>query len=207
MLAGVARQLGKPQGWRGRVVARGLNRGNRAFIAGAVSAAALHPGDAAADIGFGGGIGLRLLLDQVGPSGRVYGVDFSSTMVAQARGTFSAECASGTVSIHEGSMLDLLMADDSVDAVITVNTVYFLDDVGQALAEIVRVLRPGGRLIIGIGDPDTMAKMPVTAHGFRIRPPEEILSAMAAHGLVDTRAERVSEAANASHLLIGSARG
>jgi arsenite methyltransferase len=207
MLAGAARQLGKPQGWRGRLIGRGLNRGNRSFIGGAVSAADLHPGDAAADIGFGGGIGLRLLLDQVGPSGRVHGVDFSSTMVAQARSTFSAECDSGTLSIHEGSMLDLPLANDSVDAVITVNTVYFLDDVGQAVAEIVRVLRPGGRLIVALGDPDMMAKMPVTAHGFRLRPPEEILAAMAAYGLVDTRTERVSEAPDAGHLLIGSAHG
>ncbi len=56
--AGLARQLGRPEGLRGRLVGRGLNRGNRAVVTAAVAATGAGPGQVAADIGFGGGLGL-----------------------------------------------------------------------------------------------------------------------------------------------------
>src|SRR5690349_10451121 len=117
-LAGAARQLGHPDGWRGQLVGRVLNRANRAFVTGAVEAAGLAPGAAAADLGFGGGVGLRLLLDRVAPAGRVYGVDRSATMVEQARRRFAEDWASGRLELTRGSLLDLPLADDSLDAVI-----------------------------------------------------------------------------------------
>jgi SAM-dependent methyltransferase len=49
---------------------------------------------------------------------------------------------------------------------ITVNTIYFVDDLDRACSELARVLRPGGRLVVGIGDPEAMARMPFSAYGF-----------------------------------------
>jgi SAM-dependent methyltransferase len=203
-LGGMARQLGRPEGWRGRILARGLNRGNRSFVAAAVAATGLQPGDTGADIGFGGGVGLDLLTAEVGASGKVIGVDVSDTMVDRARRRFAEACAAGHMSIHQGSVLELPLADASVDGAVTVNTLYFVDDLTTAFAEIARVLRPGGRVVVGIGDPESMARMPVTAHGFRLRPPEEILAAMTAAGLVATRPEPFVEGERKGHLLTGS---
>lgn len=64
IMAGIAKQLGHPSGVRGRVVGVVLNRGNRRFVRAAVQA--LQPDAAAvvADVGFGGGVGLRLLLEE-----------------------------------------------------------------------------------------------------------------------------------------------
>ena len=76
--------------------------------------------------------------------------------------------------------MDLPLPDESLDAVITVNTVYFVADLDRAFAEIARVLRPTGRAVIGVGDPDTMAAMAVTAHGFTIRPIDELVGALRA---------------------------
>ena len=157
-------------------------------------AAALEPGQAGADIGFGGGIGLRLLMDAVGAKGRVYGVDVAQTMVEAAHARFAAECAAGVLDVRQGSMLDLPMPDGAVDGAITVNTVYFVADLEAAL----------GELVVGIGDPAMMARMPVTAHGFRLRPPEEILGAMRSAGLGESRHERL-EGTHARHLLVGVA--
>ena len=159
-LAGTARQLGHPDGWRGQLVGRLLNRANRTFVGAAVEAADLAPGAVAADLGFGGGVGVRLLLDAVGPAGRVYGVDVSRTMLERARVRFADEWAAGRLELIEGSLVDLPLVEDSVDAIITVNTFYFLEDPRPALREIARVLRPGGRVVIGIGDPDEMARVP-----------------------------------------------
>lgn len=203
-LAGTARQLGHPDGWRGQLVGRVLNRANRAFVVGAVDAAQLAPGAAAADLGFGGGVGLRLLLDRVAPTGRVYGVDRSATMVEQARRRFAEEWAAGRLEVTRGSLLDLPLADDSLDAVITVNTFYFLDEVAPALREIARVLRPGGRAVIGVGDPETMSRASVTAHGFRLRPVTELLAAMSAAGLADPRDHPLAVGKQTGHLLVGS---
>ena len=205
LLAGTARQLGHPDGWRGQLVGRMLNRANRTFVLAAVEAAGVAPGSAAADLGFGGGVGLRLLLDSVGPSGRVYGVDVSRTMLERARVRFADEWAAGRLELTAGSLVDLPLGEDSVDAVITVNTFYFLEDPRPALREIARVLRPGGRVVIGIGDPDEMARIPVTAHGFHLRPAQEIVEAMTSVGLRDAHDQPPALGKRRAHLLLGSA--
>src|SRR4029077_15695089 len=90
-LAGLAAQLGNPTGLRGRFVGNMLNRGNRGAIAAAIGAWALRPGAAAADLGFGGGVGLTLLLEWVGLQGHVDGVELSPTMLSRASGRFKKE--------------------------------------------------------------------------------------------------------------------
>lgn len=203
-LAASARQLGHPSGWRGRLVGRALNRGNRRLVEAAIDAAGAEPGRSVADVGFGGGVGLRLLLDRVAPHGQVHGVDVSTTMVDQARRTFAEALAAGTLNVRVGSMTDLPLDDDAVDAVITVNTVYFVDELEDAFRELARVIRPGGRLVVGVSDPEAMARMPVTAHGFRLRPVDALVEAMAAAGFADVRTEAIPGPPMARHLVIGT---
>jgi len=202
-LAASARQLGHPRGWRGRLVGRALNRGNRKLVAAAVRATKVGSGQAAADIGFGGGIGLRLLLEQVGPSGHVHGIDVSTTMVDQARRTFAEASAAGRLDLALGSMTNLPLADEALDAAITVNTVYFVEDLEAALRELARVVRPGGRVVVGVSDPDAMARMPVTAYGFRLRPVDELVETMTAAGFARVGTEVVPGPPMARHLIIG----
>lgn len=199
----MARQLGRPEGVRGSLVARALNRGNLAVVTAAVELAGVASGGTAADIGFGGGVGLRLLLDRVGPGGRVHGVDLAQTMVDAARRRHRTECRQGTLSVQRGTIVDLPLQDGTMDAAITVNTVYFVDDLARALSEVARVLRPGGRLVIGIGDPAAIAALPVTDHGFRIRPVDELLRMLEHAGFEVLRHDRVDDAADAKHLLVG----
>jgi ubiquinone/menaquinone biosynthesis C-methylase UbiE len=202
LTAGAARQLRRPEGVRGRLTARGLNRANREVVLAAVDATGLGPGQSSADVGFGGGVGLRPLLDRVGPEGHVYGIDVSETMVSRARRAFRADVASGRLTLQAGDLTELPLADGSLDAVITVNTVYFVRDVERALAEIVRVLRPSGRVVIGVGDPAAMAAMAVTAHGFTLRPVDELAARMRAAGLSEPSDQRVGTAERAFHLLV-----
>ncbi len=204
LVAGVARQLRQPQGIRGRLTARGLNRGNHDVVLAAVTATGLEPGQVAADIGFGGGVGLRPLLDRAGDAGHVHGVELSATMLAMARRRFSQEVAAGRVTLHAGDMVDLPLVSDSLDAAISVNTIYFVDDLKQAIAEIARVLRPHGRVVIGVGDPIAMADMPFAAHGFTLRPIDDLKLLLRTSGFDEPRHERVGEGQRAFHLLVAN---
>ncbi|MFI6048179.1 class I SAM-dependent methyltransferase [Nocardia sp. NPDC051321] len=182
LMSTLAGQLGNPHGVLGKGVAFMLNRGNKRAIAAAVTAAAITEGETAADLGFGGGAGLSLLLARVGTNGVVHGVELSPDMLARARSAYPRDLASGRLRLAEGSLTALPLADDSLDAAITVNTIYFVPDLDAVCAELARVVRPGGRVVIGIGDPDTMAKMPFTPYGFTLRPVADVIAALEKSG-------------------------
>ena len=180
--AGIARQLGHPAGLVGRLISKGLNRGNRRVIERAAQALPSGPKASVADVGFGGGIGLRLLLDRP-DAPTVHGVEVSTEMIKQARAAFAAELAAGRLRLHHASITGLPLATASLDGLITVNTIYFIDDLDQAFSELARTLASEGRAVIGIGDPDAMGKLSFIAHGFRLRPVADIEAALNRAGL------------------------
>jgi SAM-dependent methyltransferase len=207
-LSGLAGQLGQPTGFAGRVVGRILNRGNRSVVIAAVEAADVTaPESVVADIGFGGGVGLDLMLRRAGAAGSVHGVEMSETMLAEARHRFSDDIAAGRLHLHEARMECLPIPDASLDAIISTNTVYFVEDLAAALRELVRVLRPTGRLVLGVGDPEQMSKMPFTSHGFRLRPIEEIIALAREAGFAHVDDQRVGDGRRAFHLLVCTMAG
>ncbi|MGW4529015.1 class I SAM-dependent methyltransferase [Amycolatopsis sp. NPDC004378] len=177
-----------------------LNGRNREAVTRAVSALGLTGGETAVDVGFGGGLGLTLLLREAGV---VHGVDVSATMLSRARATFRREIAAGRLRLHEGSMTALPLEAGSADAVVSTNTVYFVDDLGSAFAEVARVLAPGGKFVLGVGDPDLMAKSAMlTGNGFRIRPVAELEAALDAAGLALRDHVRFAHRGLGFHLLV-----
>ncbi|MEP6853791.1 MAG: methyltransferase domain-containing protein [bacterium] len=202
-----ARQLGHPRGLGGRVVGAQLDKRNRENIMAAVDLLDLNAGEVSLDIGFGGGLGLTELLRRVGTAGQVHGVDISTTMLARARRTHRDDCSAGRLRLDAGSITALPLDDASVDAAITVNTIYFVDDLDRAFAEVARVLRPGGRLVVGLGDPAVMHEVPVVAHGFRVRPVAEVTDTLARAGLSVTADRRVGTREEACHLLLAQRAG
>jgi arsenite methyltransferase len=199
LLKRLASQLGHPRGGFGRLIARMLNKGNNGTITAAVEATDPQPGQVAADIGFGGGLGLALLLDRVG---QVHGVDISTSMIERARREFRAEVSAGRLRLQQGSLTALPLADGSVHALITVNTIYFVADLPQAFAELARVLASDGRAVVGLADPAAMAQMPFTEHGFRLRPVAEVIDLLGSAGLELADHRRVGEGDHAYHLLV-----
>ena len=202
MLAGLARQLGRPSGLRGRLVGVMLNRSNRGSVTAAVEALSIAPGSVVADVGFGGGVGLELLIEAVGRSGQVHGVEVSDTMLTRAEHRFSRDIADGRLHMHTASMTRLPLADGSLDGVITLNTIYFISELDRAFTELARVVKKSGRAIVGVGDPNAMARMPVTSHGFRLRPIPEVIDALRVAGLTVVEDRRVGEDEEAFHLLV-----
>jgi arsenite methyltransferase len=202
MLAGLASQLGRPTGLRGRLVGNMLNRSNRGEIAMAIAALNIPAGAVAADLGFGGGVGLELLLARIGDTGQVYGVDLSPTMVSRASRRFRSEVASGRLHIRSGSITQLPLDSESIQAAITINTIYFIPELEPAFSELARVLARSGRVVVGIGDPDAMSRMPMTPYGFRLRPVAEVTAAAETAGLVLQDDRRSGQGVGAAHLLV-----
>lgn len=178
----LSRQLGAPRGILGRLVAKRLNKSNRPAIAAAVEALGLTGGETVADIGFGGGIGLELLLARVGGTGRVDGVEPSPDMIALARSAHSAHISSGRLQLHQATMQTLPFADRQLDAWISLNTAYFIDDLKPAAHELLRVLAPGGRGVLGIADPEWLAAQPFARSGFVVRPVDEVVDTLEGSG-------------------------
>lgn len=203
IMGGVAKQLGHPSGVRGRLVAAALNRGNRRFVHAAAQALEARAGSVVADVGFGGGIGLKFLLGEVGESGQVHGVEVSETMLSSAARRYRREVASGRLLLHPASASQLPFGDGALHGVLTVNTVYFIADLHLAAVELARVIESSGRIVIGLGDPDVMGKMPFTRTGFRLRPVPEVIDTLRSAGLA-VEHRRISKSTNAPHLLIAT---
>jgi len=145
----IASQFARPNGPAATVMAPFLNIVNRWVNRAAVAALAIRPGERILDVGFGGGVGMRLALQQVG-TGHVTGVDLSTELVALAGRRFRAEIDRGRLRVMEGAVEQLTLPAASFDGAYSVNTVYFWPDVPAGLAELWRVLAPGGRLVLAM---------------------------------------------------------
>jgi arsenite methyltransferase len=201
--ARIARQLGHPSGLVGRLISKGLNRGNRRLIERAVQALPSGPDAVVADVGFGGGVGLRLLLDRP-DAFTVHGIEVSTEMINQARAAFAADITAGRLHLHHASITALPLGTSSLDGIITVNTIYFVDDLDQAFSELARTLAGSGRAVIGIGDPDAMGKLSFTSHGFRLRPVVDIQAALGRAGLTLDEHVELGEGRIPAHLLVST---
>lgn len=182
LLRTVARQLGGPSGPLGALVARGLNKGNRSAITAAVETLELSGTETVADVGFGGGLGLALLL-AAAPDGRVHGVEPSRDMIGRARRQHRGELDAGRLELHEGTLQGLPFADGFLDGWISINTIYFVPDLAPAFRELARVLAPGGRGVLGVADPDWMAGLPFVEHGFTVRRVTDVVGSLEEAGL------------------------
>ena len=159
----MADQLRLPSGPMAPFTAILLNHRNRSLIQRAIQALDVRPGQRVLDIGFGGAVSLAVLLHRVA-GGHVCGIDPSPDMVCRASRLLADEVASGRLSLDVAGAGAIPCGDALFDRVLTVQTVYFWDDLGAGLGEIARVLAPEGRVAIGM-----MARAAQEHHGFHRR--------------------------------------
>jgi SAM-dependent methyltransferase len=161
---------------------------------------ALNPGEHVLEVGCGSGVFLPLLADAVGESGRVVGLDRAAAFVEQARQrTHGAEW----IQVDDGDAYALPYADLSFDAAHCDRVLMHLEDPSAVLAEMRRVVRPGGRvvaaepdwasIVIDSADHDAMESLIRQANTVRRQPHvgRELNRRMAAVGLIDRQIESV----------------
>ncbi len=157
----ILRQLGHPSGLLGRLILRRLNKVNSGMNAFALDALALREGDRVLEIGFGGGalIG-RILADS--NIAFVAGAEISDLAVRAAGKRFAPDVAAGRAAFHICGETSLPFDDGYFTAAVCVNVIYFWPDVPAMLAEIRRVLAPGGRFVLAYaeGAPDRVTRFP-----------------------------------------------
>jgi arsenite methyltransferase len=112
-----------------------------------VALASLKPGETVLDLGCGGGLDTLLAARAVGPRGRAIGIDMTEDMVALARRN-AATGGFANVTFHHAPIEALPIESDSVDCVISNCVLNLVEDKDAALAEVFRVLKPGGRLAV-----------------------------------------------------------
>jgi arsenite methyltransferase len=109
----------------------------------------LHEGETVLDLGSGGGIDVILSAKRVGPTGVAYGLDMTDEMLALARRN-ADEAGIRNVHFLKGVIETVPLPAASVDVVISNCVINLSTDKAAVLAEVGRVLKPGGR--IGISD-------------------------------------------------------
>jgi len=141
------RSLARRLGYEVAVVARMPESAIEAFagVGNPFSLGALNPGERVVDLGSGGGFDCFVAAEQVGPNGRVVGVDMTEEMLDRSR-TAAAVMGLRNVEFRQGVIEELPIDDGSADVVIRNGVINLCADKRRVFAEVMRVLKPGGRL-------------------------------------------------------------
>jgi arsenite methyltransferase len=169
----------------------------------------LRPGEVVLDLGSGGGIDVLLSARRVGPTGKAYGLDMTSEMLALAREN-QKQAGVTNVEFLKGEIENIPLPDNSVDVLISNCVINLSADKDRVLREAFRVLRPGGRfavsdVVVRGAVPETVRKSMLLWVGCIAGALEEddYIAKLAAAGFSDPTVEptRVYDIEDARHFL------
>ncbi|HEY2821897.1 MAG TPA: class I SAM-dependent methyltransferase [Candidatus Acidoferrum sp.] len=140
-------QVRKPSSVFGRVMTSAMNASHSKMTDWGLRQVSVEKQFTILDVGCGGGRTIRKYA-AAASDGMVYGVDYAKGSVAASRAENREAIKAGRVEIQQASVSELPFPDAKFDLVSAVETIYYWPDPAKDLAEILRVLKPGGRVIV-----------------------------------------------------------
>lgn len=165
----IARQGRRPSGLLGHIVARIMAMETRVENDRALELLELRADDDVFEIGFGHGVTLYRAA-QMARNGHLAGADFSEGMVKIARDRNHRSIEEGRMDLRLADIACLPFGDETFDKVYSVHTIYFWSSLEQPLREVLRLLRPTGRFVLGFRpheDSNAVASFPASIYRFR----------------------------------------
>ena len=160
-------QARKPSGIFGLfVMSRIFDKGNADLNAFMKELLSPEEKDHILEIGFGTG---KLIQDmaRIATQGLVEGVDFSEAMVSIARQRNRKHIANNRVKLRQGSFEAMSYDANCFDKVCTANTLYFWQNPEDTVKKVLRILKPGGKFIVGFGDKAQLEQKSLSSDVFR----------------------------------------
>ena len=179
----MAAQLRKPNGLGGIEIAGWMARGNANIIHETIRALTIERDENILEIGMANGVFVK---DIVGSAENVQytGFDFSEIMISEAEEMNKELVYGGRARFVFAGITSMPFPGKSFDKILSVNTIYFWDDEPSALREVLRVLKPGGKFVIGFRPKHQTEKYPFTKVGFRQYSAEDAKTLLYDNGLV-----------------------
>ncbi len=178
----LASQLRQPHGKMGIEVAARMNEGNAFMNRFAIEQLKLTGNETLLEIGPGNGFFAKELLNNY--INLYYrGVDYSDLMIVEAHKMIKGFIEEGRASLHHSEIKNLPFPDETCDKILGVNVIYFWDKPEVELKELGRVLRPDGRIVLGMRSLETMKQLSVTKYNFNLYSKENISTFVEKAGL------------------------
>ncbi len=177
----IARQLRKPVGDVGKQVGEKMNVGNERINLRTLEILDAKANENILEIGMGNGFFVKKIITK-SDSIHYTGCDFSETMVEEATRLNQEFVLKGNLRFVLGSADNLPFTDNTFDKIFTINTIYFWEDPKMEFAEIKRVLKAKGQLIISIRPKSTMIQYRFTKYGFNFFEKEDLSGLLSVNG-------------------------
>lgn len=144
---GAMNQCKRPSGWLGRFTLWRMNKSHSKLTDWGLQHVAIGRHDSILDVGCGGGRTVGKLA-AIASEGRIYGVDYSEESVAATKRNNAELVTAGRVEVRQGPVSELPFGDRMFDLVTGIETHFWWPDIAAGMREILRVLKPGGTLIL-----------------------------------------------------------
>lgn len=188
----IAQQLRKPEGKEGVEVGNQMNQGNYHINLYTLDFLNLQQQNKILEIGMGNGHFVKNIFE-IECSLEYMGCDYSEEMIREATQTNTQLIQQGKASFHYTNGYNLPFENSNFDTVFTINTLYFWDDIQHLFAELRRVLKPKGELVIAIRPKRIMQNYPFVKHGFTMYDQKELEAVVGKNGFTVLETKEIDE--------------
>ena len=200
----ISKQLSFPSGWFGKyVIGHSLKLANTALYNFMLDKFTPHNEEKVLDVGFGPGQ-LFDILHKRNVQCQMCGVEISKEMINKVSKQHLGLIDAGRLRIVEAGISEMPLKSNSQDIVYTANTLYFWPDPTADIAEVYRVIAPGGTFIMGFTPKEKMVEFPLDFSIFNTYTKEDVTKLLKTAGFINVE---IHEEPDASGFKLTCIRG